>query len=220
MLTLDPFTLFYTIDQFRLPLPSEFTAVAGLTEDHLDAFFVAGFASSDLVIFLSSTTALLSTDFNFGEPVGITYNTTLTFTQASFVPRIEEVEALLVQAFAGANLAIYLDALDGLPISNLFSTTSAVTLETELATARIAEGSLADNLILGAAAGGGVAILAIAALVLSGRRKDNKQVRQKSLEHDGHCTVGECTVGEETYDTNSISERVEENSELQEITLD
>jgi hypothetical protein len=222
VLTLEPFTLFYTIQQFRLPLPSEFTAVAGLTEDHLDAFFDAGFASSDLVIFLSSATVLLSTDFNFGEPVGITYSTTLTFTQESFVPRIEEVEALLVQAFAGANLAIYLEALDGLPASNLFATTSAVTLETDVTTARIASGSLADNLILGAAAGGGVAILAIAALVLSGRRNDKKkkQVRQKSLESDGHCTVGECTEGEETYDTNSISERVEENAELQEVTLD
>ena len=123
------FTLFYEIDQFRLPLPSEFAAVADLTEEHLSLFYVSGFGDDDLVTFISSSTKLEDTTFNFGEPVGITYISTLVFAQMSFLPSEAEVEIIVESAFNGASLNDYLQNVQGLPISNLFSTTRSVTFE-------------------------------------------------------------------------------------------
>lgn len=213
------FSVFYTIDQFRLPLPSEFTAVATLTEQHLESFFVDGFADDDLVNYLSSELFLLSTDFNFGEPVGIAYNATLTFTQDSFTPRQDEVEALINQAFSGGNLNTYLSDVQDLPISNLFSTATAISLELGVETRTASGGNdvasiLEDRnkLLLGAGAGAFAAMLAVAGLVFGGRRREERKVRQKTLMSDGHCTVGE-----ETYDTAS---RGMETVELEDVNLD
>lgn len=214
------YTLFYTINQFRLPLPSEFTAVTALTQDHLNDILVAAFADDDLITYTSSSTILVNTDFNFNEPVGITYNTTLTFTQDSFVPRESEVETLVGQAFSGGNLNTYLADLQGLPASNLFQTTSAITLETGVDTrsgtvggASSSESILTrDYLILGAGVGVVAAMLAVAGLVFGGRRREKQQVRQKTLMSDGHCTVGE-----ETYDSAS---RGMDTIELDDVNLD
>lgn len=214
------FTLFYTIDQFRLPLPSEFAAVTALTEDHLSPFYESGFDDDDLVTYFSSATVLKDTDFNFGEPVGITYTSTLVFTQDSFVPREAEVEALITRAFSGNNLSTYVGQLTSLPPANLFSTTAEVTLSLEEATARSggimgANSTNTQRIAVGAGAGAAVAALTIAALVFSGRRRDEAKARQKTLGSDGHCTVGDMT-----YDSRSLNERAEESNGLEDVNLE
>ena len=208
--------MFYTIEQFRLPLPSEFAAVAGLTEEHVTPFFESGFDNDELVTYSSSSTVLLNTAFNFGEPVSISYTSTLVFTQDSFVPRESEVEALITTAFSGNNLNAYLGDLTSLPQSNLFRTTSQVSLQAGAATRTTESSSGFDNILIGAGAGAGMAALAIAALVVSGRRREKQQVRQKTLGADGHMTVG----GDTTYDSRSINERAEDSHALEEVNLD
>lgn len=217
------FTLFYTIEQFRLPLPSEFAAVAALTEAHVTPFYESGFDDDELVTYFNSATILESTDFNFGEPVGITYISTLVFTQDSFIPREEEVEALIEQAFSGANLQEYFDDITGLPPSNLFSTTTEITLTTgEPASstrggiAGVVSSPSVQRIALGAGVGAAVAALAIGGLIYSHRRHEAQKDRQKTLGgSDGHVTVGDIT-----YDSRTIAERVEESNGLEDVPMD
>ena len=215
------FTLYYTIEQFRLPLPSEFAAVAALTEAHVTPFYESGFDDDELVTYFNSATVLESTDFNFGEPVGITYISTLIFTQDSFIPRGEEVEALIEQAFSGSNLQEYEDDITGLPPSNLFSTTTEITLTTgeETSTrggiAGVVSSPSVQRIALGAGVGAAVAALAIAGLVYSHRRHEVQKDRQKTLGSDGHVTVGDIT-----YDSRTIAERVEESNGLEDVALE
>eukprot|EP00977_Amphora_coffeiformis_P019542 scaffold7349_cov173-Amphora_coffeaeformis.AAC.23 len=211
------FTLFYTIEQFRLPLPSEFATVADITEEHVTPFFESGFDNDELVTYSSSSTTLLNTGFNFGEPVSISYTSKLVFTQDSFVPRESEVEALVTAAFSGNNLNRYLGQLTSLPQSNIFRTTSQVSFQagTGAETRTVESSSGFSNILIGAGAGAGMAALAIAGLVLSGRRREKEQVRQKTLGADGHMTVGDTT-----FDSRSINERAEDSHALEEVNLD
>lgn len=190
--------------------------MAEITEEHLTPFFESGFDDDELVTYLSSSTVLLNTAFNFGEPVAISYTSTVVFTQDSFVPRESDVEDLINAAFSGNSLNAYLGTLTSLSISNLFSTTTQVSLTTGETENRSTGSSFRSNVLIGAGAGGGVAALAIAALVLSGRRRKKEQVRRKSLGADGHMTVG----GDTTFDSRSINERTEDSRALEEVNLD
>lgn len=194
--------------------------MTGLTEDHVTPFYESGFDDDELVTYFSSSTVLQNTEFNFGEPVGITYVSTLVFTQDSFVPREAEVEALITRAFSGNNLNTYVNQLTSLPPSNLFSTTSEVSFETGR-TADVrggvssSSGPSMSRIAMGAGAGAAVAALTIAALVFGGRRREEDKVRQKTLASDGHCTVGDVT-----YDSRSIGERAEESNGLEDVNLE
>lgn len=188
-----------------------------LTEDHVTPFFESGFDDDELVTYSNSSTVLSNTGFNFGEPVSISYTSTLVFTQDSFVPRESEVQALINTAFSGNNLNAYLGELTSLPQSNIFRTTSQVSLTGGAGTRTVESSSDFSNVLIGAGAGAGMAALAIAALVLSGRRREKEQVRRKTLGSDGHLTVGGDTT---TYDSRSINERADDSHAMEEVNLD
>ena len=183
----------------------------------MSPFYVSGLEGDDLVTLTSSSTILADTNFNFGEPVGITYNSTLIFAQGSFLPEEDDVEDIVRRAFNGGSLNDYLTDLTDLPISNLFSTTRRVDFENgiQARTASSAQGPTLSNVLMGAGAGAGVAALAIVALALSGRRRKNATTRQNGKMSDGHVTVGDLTL-----DSRSLAERAEETNAMEDVNLD
>jgi len=127
---LPKYTNYYTIEQFRIPVETEYEAVNELTQGYLNSFFTISYENSNDYLFIESSTMLTNKEFIFGQPVKMDFNTTVVFSTisdiASEVPE-PPPESVLKDAFEGENLAIYISLLDtGLPTSNIFSTTTAV----------------------------------------------------------------------------------------------
>jgi hypothetical protein len=116
------YQLLYTIDQFRLPLPSEFETVGDLTKAFVNSYFGTLYPTQ----LVAAETDLVDANFNFGAPVDMLYNTTLVFTPGSEYPMDDQLNSELEAAFTGDSLASYLAIIQGLPPSNIFETTSLV----------------------------------------------------------------------------------------------
>jgi hypothetical protein len=116
------YQLLYTIDQFRLPLPSEFETVGDLTKAFVNNYFGTLYPTQ----LVSAETELADANFNFGAAVDMLYNTTLVFTPGSERPPADQLNSELEAAFTGDSLASYLAIIQGLPPSNIFETTSLV----------------------------------------------------------------------------------------------
>jgi hypothetical protein len=202
--SISPFTILYTIEQFRLPLASEYVSVANLTANYLNEYFRANFQETSLVDFVIADTMMTDNNFQFGQPVEIDYRTQLTFASASFIPSTEEFDELLASAFRDDNLAIYISLLNSLPISNIFQTTSLVTFEgsTSATVPATSADSAARAAGIAVAAGAGALIFIIAGVVMY-RRKEREEVG-KRLDEDGQMTVAGDTCGGSSMDSQSV----------------
>lgn len=202
--SISPFTILYTIEQFRLPLASEYVSVANLTANYLNEYFRANFQETSLVDFVIADTMMTDNNFQFGQPVEIDYRTQLTFASASFIPSTEEFDELLASAFRDDNLAIYISLLNSLPISNIFQTTSLVTFEgsTSATVPATSADSAARAAGIAVAAGAGALIFIIAGVVMY-RRKEREEVG-KCLDEDGQMTVAGDTCGGSSMDSQSV----------------
>ena len=119
----------YTVEQTRLILPSEYVALANITDVYLDGYFTDLFSNDTSVEYRESITELVDSDFSFGEPVVVTYNTTVRFFEDTpSVPTLEDLDLDLEQAFTGENEVIYrtfvVDSVTDLNTFNIFNTTS------------------------------------------------------------------------------------------------
>jgi hypothetical protein len=202
-ITLDLYALLYSVDAFRLPQQTEVDALVDLTESYLDEFFTIVFDSSGLAELEGTTTVEDETIVRFGQPVQIRYLTDLTFASSSQIPPIGELNGLLASAFRGDNLDTYETLVQGLPQSNIFSTTTAVEFS-ELSASAEAEAasptSSATTSGIAAAAGAGAFFIVVAGLVLY-RRREVGADDGKYLDGDGD---GHMTVAGETYAGSSL----------------
>jgi hypothetical protein len=189
--------LLYTIDQFRLPLQAEYSAVVDLTNTFLNDYFRTNFQTNSLTIFLSSNTTSSGNNFIFGRPTQIDYNTSLSFASSSFIPTTDVVDQLLSAAFEGDSLTQYQTQLQGLPVSNLFSSASAIEFTSGAGVAVGAPATARRSLPLvgiGAAAGAGLFLVAVVAggTMLLRREEEVKDPMAK-------CNECHMTVSDETY---------------------
>jgi hypothetical protein len=210
------YSLFYTINQFRLPNANEFEAVAELTRDHVTPFFVADAAGNPQYTLVASTTVIDDTRFELNEPVEIKYTSTLVYTINSFVPSEARINGIVATAFTGTNGNTYLNAVKGLPSSNIFSTVTAITVDTSVSpSTRTASGSsTTSRILLGAGIGAGLAALVIGAMVLSGRRQKEDENNQKAVGSVGHVTAGDISL-----DSRSATEHIDEHTGLEEVSM-
>lgn len=177
------YTLAYTIDQFRLPLQSEFSAVAELTAAYLfDQLFLGDFASPDTVVSIETETT--GNDFNFGLPPEISYRTTVQFSSEP----TNSLAEVLVDVFLGTGEEDYLLLLRGLGISSIFSTTTTVDFLLIQSDTRSGEPPVSSEssaglkkAVIGAAAAGGACIVALLAVFGIRSRIDEKRSGMLSL---------------------------------------
>lgn len=218
------YSLFYTILQFRLPNQGEFEAVLDLTRDHVTPFFVADAESNSQYTLQTATTVIADTQFNLGEPVEIKYTSTLIYTQNSVPPSVAALKNVVTTAFTGSNLNDYFNEVDGLSSANIFSTVTAISLDTNVSTRSVpssTDASTTSRIILGAGVGAGTAVLVIAALALSGRRRQKREEdRQKAAGSVGHVTAGELTFDSHSATEHVDESAVEETDALEEVVLE
>jgi hypothetical protein len=137
------YQLLYTIDQFRLPLPSEFETVGDLTKAFINNYFGTIYPTT----LLSAETVLVDGNFNFGAPVDMLYNTTLMFSPGSEFPPEDQLNTELEAAFTGDSMASYLAIIQELPPSNIFETTSLVEFQRPAPPSPLFENSARDSSI-------------------------------------------------------------------------
>jgi hypothetical protein len=207
---LAPYTLFYTIEQLRIPFTREVTEVVGITAAYLKIYFEEIFLDDPDTILSDFLTDRLDGDsFGFNEPYGIVYSSVAVFSiESSIVPTPGELDNLLSQAFIGQELSIYLGLLGSLPSDNLFSTTSDVTetkLPEPLSTGAAPAGSdeksndRSSTIPIAAATGASAFVLIILGVVLYRRRERYDELGKLGGSDMGHMTVaGETFVGNST----------------------
>ena len=209
---LAPYTLFYTIEQLRIPFTREVSEVVGITAAYLKIYFEEIFLDDPDTILSDFLTDRADGDsFGFNEPYGIVYSSVAVFSiESSIVPTPGELDNLLSQAFLGQELSIYLGLLGSLPSDNLFSTTSDVTetkLPEPLSAGRNAAPAGSDakssdrssTIPIAAAAGAGAFVLIILGVVVYRRRERYDELGKLDGHDMGHMTVaGETFVGNST----------------------
>lgn len=212
------YSLFYTIEQFRLPNQAEFEAVADLTRDHVTPFFIADAGGNPQYTLVEATTVIDDTSFDLGEPVEIKYTSTLKYTIDSFVPSEARINGIVTTAFTGTNGVNYRRDVQALPSSNIFSTVTVITVDTSVSPSTrstSSESSTTSRVLLGAGIGAGLAALFIGAMVLSSRRQAEEEDEQKVVSG----SVGHVTAGDMTLDSRSATENIEENACLEEVSM-
>jgi hypothetical protein len=201
---LAPYTLFYTIEQLRIPFTREVAEVVGITAAYLKIYFEEIFLDdpdTELGDFL--TDSLDGDSFGFNTPYGIEYSSVAVFSiGSSIVPTPGELDDLLTQAFLGQDLSIYLGLLGSLPSDNIFSTTSDVT-ETKIPEPQGAAPAGSDDrnstIPIAAATGAGAFVLIIVGVVVYRRRERYDELGKLDGNEMGHMTVaGETFVGNST----------------------
>jgi len=130
---------------------------------------------------------MISNEFNFNEPVDITYMSSIFFAPSSFVPESGDLNELLASAFLGENLEQYIARVQALPGSNIFSTTTAASYEAD---SSFGSGGIGPQMAGIAAAAGAGAVLLILVGIVAMRRRTESEEADKCLGSDGHVTVG------------------------------
>jgi hypothetical protein len=129
---LSAYSLFYEIDQIRIPSVQDYEELALVTRDFLNTYFSSVFADSAEVEYSSAETSIVGSKFQLAQPVKVDYNTTVNFDSgaSTFIPSQSDLDSILQSAFTGVNNATYLAIVQtALQITNIFSTTRAVGLQ-------------------------------------------------------------------------------------------
>jgi len=147
-------------------------------------------------------TVFKDTSFNFGEPIGIGYESTAVFDEEStVVPTIEMLDRVLATAFNGNNLNGFIGMLQALPPQNVFSTTVFVN-QTESSSQGAQSVRRKQNqkervaTAAGAVAGAAAILMITAGLVYFKRRKEDQNTGIVTVHKDSEENY---TVAGETY---------------------
>jgi hypothetical protein len=126
-----PYSIFYTIEQTRIPTLDDYSELGMFTSNYLNVYFQVIFAEDPTAGFVSSTTEVTGSDFRLGQPTRVDFATTLSFAAAAeSIPSVADLDTLLRSAFEGDNAATYTTAVTaGLEETNIFSTTTLITFE-------------------------------------------------------------------------------------------
>jgi hypothetical protein len=204
MRILTPYFLSYDIEQTRIPSLEDFSQLQFFTNEYLNTYFGVVYGSTN-VTFIDSTTEITGSEFRLGQPVRVDYNTSLIFLDGSdFIPEISELDAVLASAFEGENAGIYASAIsDGLPTTNIFSTTTSVSFTINPPTTRNYARTVA------VAAGSAFMMLSTILAALSVLRRasdDDKDGLQKLVDEKDHITVaGDTYICDDTVDSRSYA---------------
>lgn len=103
--------------------------VVELTKEYLHLFFDDEFEGQADAVLDEFQTVFTDTESNFGDSIYIAYKSSAIFDpSSSSIPTSQELDGKLTDAFEGQNLDGYLGMLQALPPSNLFSTSTFVTI--------------------------------------------------------------------------------------------
>ncbi|GKY91787.1 hypothetical protein MPSEU_000150400 [Mayamaea pseudoterrestris] len=201
-----PYRLSYTLELRRIPIDTDYVGVTEITDSFVNEQMARNFPNGSAVKFLYSNTTRDSFSFvGPNEPVNITFTTEVTIDPASDTsPTVDELDALLLQAFSNPELDTYLADLAALPASNIFQTTTAVAFETIPATTvtDASDGSVFETMsaaTIGGIAAAGAGILIVLAGTIFALRKSGDS------DSDGHDAIkfvdiaGGVTVTDDTY---------------------
>jgi hypothetical protein len=127
---LSPYSIFYQIEQTRIPSISEYAELSAFTAAYLNDYFSSIYVDM-ATVFLTSITNISGSEFRLGQPVRVDYNTTTVFgLQSQIIPNLTELDATLASAFEGNNGEIFAAAVTaGLDPANIFSTTSSISFQ-------------------------------------------------------------------------------------------
>lgn len=197
-----PYALFYSGDFTRIPNDNEFATVAEITRAFLEEMMVDEFAQTSLTNLDDFLTFMIRNSFDFGEPVQGDYRSTGLFNPSSiFLPTIRELNELIQAAFQGDNLDEYVSLLQGLPSSNIFSTTTNVLQGLpDVPVPRAPDGSTqgSGTFKMGlAAAAAGIVVLAAGAALLKRKKSEEclEDPYNENLKGDAATLAGEtCTA--------------------------
>jgi len=169
--------------------------------------FTDAFVTNELVNVRNVTTVLIDTDFSFGDPVVIVYETAVTFSQNSLVPAESELNQILEDSFTGPNEEVYrLFLVSNLDDTNLFSTTTLVQFGFVQPSQERSDGIFSGGIFRTgstffiAAVGAGAGLVAFMFVFLGMTAYDRRQEPQEdfSLNGDGGYEKDHQTVGAET----------------------
>jgi hypothetical protein len=211
-IVLAPYDILYTLNVLRIPNLQDYRGVSDITEEYLGEFFDGVLGLSEDIIYTGSTTEIKDRSFLLGQPIGVTYNTTIYLSRMSaLIPSDEELNALLMSAFRGGQNAQYVETVQSLPPANLFSGTSEAEFAQETrttATGRTAESagesSNTQRAGVASAAAAGAFVLLLTGVAMYRRRSTDDDPVGKFLDNDGHVTVADDTyIGGSSLDSQS-----------------
>lgn len=195
--------------QARVPLNAEISDVVNLTQTYLLGFFETSFPAIDNV-----ETNMTSSNFRLGEPFEINYTSAVDYpvgTSANEVAPALELEMLLMAAFSGTNVVVYLELLQGLPPENVFQTTTEVLFSIDPSEVALLPRSIGEDsersssskgrIAGGVVAGAGACMAILVAVALRHKKHGGRRVKNK---HDGTAKkdnddAGHVTVAGDTY---------------------
>jgi hypothetical protein len=231
-----PYSLSYLTVDKRLPTASEYAEVTELTRMYLEEFMLDEFAQTTLTNLDDFLTVMVQNTYILDEPVLIEYRSTGLFNPSSiFLPTTRELNMLILEAFQDENLLVYIERLNALPSSNIFSSTIVVVLGAPIAGAgtqastQAAGGSRTSfatktSIIAGAA---GIFVLAAGVFLLRRRSvadDDNefdKVIRRKGSEDMDMTIAGEtCNMSVDASADWRQGHHKDREEELQEYDLD
>jgi len=211
--TATPYSLFFTIEQTRIPNLDDYSELGMFTSEYLNVYFQVIFGDDPAAEFVSSQTEVTGSEFRLGQPTRVDFTTTMSFAATSeAVPPLTDLDTFLRSAFEGANADTYSSAVAaGLPETNIFATTTAVTFEAVTADGGTTERRV--GIISGAAAV--VFVLLLGGAVASHNRdKEVEEEVQQKLMGGGHVTVaGETYRDDTSLETHEPTQNSEEDDE-------
>jgi len=212
---LAPYQLRYVFEQFEFVAHAEVDDVVTLTAGYLESYFVPRFPEM---------TTLETTLMGKQNPLLLPFEMNLTSTavfprDATTLPAVAELDLVLMSAFSGTNLDVYVDILTRLPPGNVFSTTTEVMFdllaevqERSGGTAKGATSGSSDSggssgpnkLAIGVSAGAGAFLALLIAAVHVRYRGSGAAASGDGLEKNHLLDeAGHLTVADETYRADS-----------------
>lgn len=173
---LTPFGILYDLEGgVGTPSSEEYGMAIEITVGYLNTYMSLQYEGQGLIDFQTEAT---STIYKEGVPQ-IDFSVTATFEADARISK-ERLDETVGEAFAGANLALYLSMLQNLPSTNAFSTVSGARLTNPAGTAR--SGGLIGSVstvgkagIAGAIGAGGLILAALGVLVYSNHQKQERR---------------------------------------------
>ena len=197
---LSPFILRYTVSQDGVPFTNDYAAVTNITDVFLREYFTSIFNNTRIATTLDDfIVTYIRAEYRRGEPIVVLYEAMAFFDKDSeVIPTQGDLDILLRPAFLGSSRTMYIQELQELPESNVFSSTTIVVLENTPANVNRAFGeqsnssnsSVKSNILIGALAGAAAGLLMLGAGLLAYRRR-------LSSEHG---------KGQRSYDASTIDE--------------
>ena len=154
------------------------------------------FSQTSLTTLDDFITVMIRNSFTFGQPVQVEYRSTGLFNPSSiFLPTVRELDGFVTKAFTGNDLANYLQKVQGLPKSNIFSTTTVIDLtrSASVGAPTSQAGASGTNTTTAAIAAGaaGIVVLAAGLIILRRRRQEDGEFDEDygTKEDQGDATV-------------------------------